>query len=193
MIDAFKEFAPILTGITGLLVAFLSGFFFKKNKQTEYSMKLAEEAIEKIYNPILIEIEQNPRHFDGYDGLDFEEIEDIKKRFFKHRHLVDEKLLSMIWQFEEEYRYVQEYYFLSKQYASTDNVNNFEEHKFDQKREFFDHLIFVRKKHLKNLGFSTKIKPSIYEKLNNKLLSPLYESILRRKRFRQIRKRNKND
>lgn len=184
--DILKEFTPVLTG---WLIGLFSVFFFRRNKQTEYSMKLAEEAIEKVYNPILIGIEQNPRHFDGYEGLYFEEIEDIKNRFYENRHLVDEKLLSMIWKFEEEYRYVQEYYFLNEPYTSTSDVKDFEEYIFDQKREFLNHLIFVRKKQLKNLGFSTKLKPNFYEQIRSKLILPSYEKLHKRIKFRRIRRK----
>ena len=183
MIDTFKEFAPVLTTFTGLLIAFMSGFFFKKNKQTEYAMKLAEEAIEKVYNPILIRIEQNSRHYDGYEGLSFEEIEEIKKRFYQHRHLVDEKLLSMIWGFEEEARY-------RSQYAPED-IDYYDSDMFDEDGEFFYHLKFVRAKHLKVLGFSTRIHPSFIERIEKKINFSALLMKLRRRHRRFLRRKLK--
>ena len=159
MIDAFKEFAPILTGITGLLVAFLSGFFFKKNKQTEYSMKLAEIAVEKVYNRALVFIEDSVNYSDGYEGLTLNEVQKIKEIFLKHRHLVDDMLWNMIWSFEEEYRNREEYFELNKIHLD----EKAKEYKYDQNREFLERLKFVRKKHLKNLGFSTYMKPNVLE------------------------------
>lgn len=183
MIDTFKEFAPVLTALTGLLVAFFSGFFFRRNKQTEYAMKLAEEAIEKIYNPILIGIEQNPKHYDGYEGLSFEEIEEIKNLFYLHRHLVDEGLLSMIWRFEDEARY-------RPQYAPED-IDYYDFDTFDEDREFFNHLKFVRAKHLKVLGFPTKIQPSFFERIGKNISYNAFLMKLRRRHRRFLRRKLK--
>lgn len=161
MIDNIKEFATIFTGFTGLLIAFLSGFFFKKNKQTEYSMKLAEIAIEKVYNRVLVFIEDNIYHSDGYEGLTFDEVQKIKNMFLEHRHLVDDVLWDMIWRFEENEINRQEYlYFNNIRIDAKDK-----EYMYDQDREFLERLTFVRNKHLKNLGFSTHVKPNVYEKL----------------------------
>lgn len=149
------NFAPFFTAITGLLVAFLSGVLFRKNKQTEYAMKLTEESIEKIYNPILLMIEKNSINNDGYDGLTFQEIQKIKTIFYDHRHLADEGLLETIIRFEEEAKHRYGYDKKDKSYFEIDI--------YDVNREFFHNLLYVRNNHLKRLGFSNCIKPSFKE------------------------------
>lgn len=143
-LEIVKAVGPIITVV---IAAVLAARYYHRNKIVDYSLKLSEDALVKVYNPILVKVESDTRNPDfAYEGLSSEDLDEIEKIFMENRHLVDNKLLSLLW----------EYQMISHEFLTVDKRGD-ERGKYerflDHDKKFISRIKEIRNWHLKRIGF----------------------------------------
>lgn len=143
-IEIGKIFSPLLAVVVG---ACMAAYFYSKNKRVDYGLKLAEKALEEVYNPIITKLEKESQNPDfGYEGLSAIDLKEIGEIFSNNRHLVHDDLMNILWQYEEDiHRYL----------TGDGKKEKFPQYikVLDGDSKFYKELTRIRKEHLKNIGF----------------------------------------